>query len=105
MYSRFSTSVQTLAESTESVEEVSSVSKFSMLCNVVEAMVYLHSMDPPIIHRDLKAKNVLLNGQGVAKLTDFGVSRETSEDTMTAEIGTVAWIAPEVLKGVRPYCQ
>ncbi|RHY32250.1 hypothetical protein DYB32_002729 [Aphanomyces invadans] len=76
------------------------VSKFTMLCDVVEALMYLHSMDPPIIHRDLKTKNVLLNGVGVAKLTDFGVSRETSEDTMTAEIGTVAWIAPEVLKGI-----
>ncbi|RHZ23353.1 hypothetical protein DYB37_000274 [Aphanomyces astaci] len=80
------------------------VSKFTMLCDVVEALVYLHSMDPVIIHRDLKTKNVLLNGVGVAKLTDFGVSRETSEDTMTAEIGTVAWIAPEVLKGVLYAC-
>ncbi|ETV87402.1 TKL protein kinase, variant [Aphanomyces astaci] len=107
--SSFSHSVQSLTShpaSTPSTSDEASggvvlpVSKFTMLCDVVEALVYLHSMDPVIIHRDLKTKNVLLNGVGVAKLTDFGVSRETSEDTMTAEIGTVAWIAPEVLKGI-----
>ncbi|RHY75867.1 hypothetical protein DYB30_002325 [Aphanomyces astaci] len=111
--SSFSHSVQSLTSrpaSTPSTSEEASggvalpVSKFTMLCDVVEALVYLHSMDPVIIHRDLKTKNVLLNGVGVAKLTDFGVSRETSEDTMTAEIGTVAWIAPEVLKGVLYAC-
>jgi serine/threonine protein kinase len=60
--------------------------------------VYLHSFDKPIIHRDLKAQNVLLSSSWEAKLTDFGVSREVDE-AMTAEVGTVAWIAPEILKG------
>ncbi|RHZ26103.1 hypothetical protein DYB37_007230 [Aphanomyces astaci] len=78
-------------------------SKFSVLLDMSQALQYLHSPDINIIHRDLKAKNVLLGGdRGVAKLTDFGTSRETMEDqTMTAEIGTVPWIAPEVLMGVR----
>ncbi|KAH9088678.1 hypothetical protein LEN26_019410 [Aphanomyces euteiches] len=107
--SSFTNSVLSLASKPEVFDDTAStrastspasLSKFTVLCDVVEAIVYLHSMDPPIIHRDLKTKNVLLNTHGVAKLTDFGVSRETSEDTMTAEIGTVAWIAPEVLKGV-----
>ena len=80
-------------------DEGSYVSKFTILCDVVDALVYLHTMN--IIHRDLKTKNVLLDATGVAKLTDFGVSRETILDTMTAEIGTVAWTAPEILKGVR----
>ncbi|RHZ20774.1 hypothetical protein DYB31_008687 [Aphanomyces astaci] len=78
-------------------------SKFSVLLDMSQALQYLHSPDINIIHRDLKAKNVLLGGdRGVAKLADFGTSRETMEDqTMTAEIGTVPWIAPEVLMGVR----
>ncbi|EGZ14020.1 hypothetical protein PHYSODRAFT_335699 [Phytophthora sojae] len=68
--------------------------------DVAEALVYLHSFESPIIHRDLKPKNVLLSEKWEAKLTDFGISRELDEDqTMTAEIGTVSWIAPEVLKG------
>ncbi|KAH9195620.1 hypothetical protein AeNC1_002404 [Aphanomyces euteiches] len=76
------------------------VSKLSILSDIVDGLVYLHAHTPPIIHRDLKARNVLLNDEYVAKLTDFGVSRETSDLTMTAEVGTVAWIAPEVLNGV-----
>ncbi|CAK4734910.1 hypothetical protein LEN26_011217 [Aphanomyces euteiches] len=76
-------------------------SKETIVHDVVSALVYLQSMD--IIHRDLKAKNVMLSADSVAKLTDFGTSRSCGSDdeTMTAEIGTVAWIAPEVLKGVR----
>ncbi|RLO10313.1 hypothetical protein DYB28_010716, partial [Aphanomyces astaci] len=78
-------------------------SKFSVLLDMSQALQNLHSPDINIIHRDLKAKKVLLGGdRGVAKLTDFSTSRETMEDQkMTAEIGTVPWIAPEVLMGVR----
>ncbi|OQR97023.1 protein kinase [Achlya hypogyna] len=74
--------------------------KFSFLCDIVQGLVYLHTLDPPVIHRDLKARNVLVDGDLTAKLTDFGVARETVDVTMTAEVGTVAWIAPEVLKGL-----
>ncbi|KAF0690111.1 Aste57867_18505 [Aphanomyces stellatus] len=83
------------------VENSCVLSKEGVVRDVVRALVYLHSKE--IIHRDLKAKNVMLSGAGVAKLGDFGTSRScgTDEETMTAEIGTVAWIAPEVLKGIR----
>ncbi|TMW69762.1 hypothetical protein Poli38472_001918 [Pythium oligandrum] len=69
--------------------------------DVVEALVYLHSFESPIIHRDLKAKNVLLSEDYEAKLSDFGISRESIEETMTGGMGTTAWIAPEVLQGER----
>ncbi|CAH0513557.1 unnamed protein product [Peronospora belbahrii] len=70
--------------------------------DIAEALVYLHSFESPMIHRDLKPNNILLSETWEAKLTDFGVSRELREDqTMTAEIGTVSWIAPEVLRGER----
>ncbi|KAI9912228.1 hypothetical protein PsorP6_009844 [Peronosclerospora sorghi] len=64
----------------------------------VNPLVYLHSFERPIIYRDLKPKNVLLSASWEAKVTDFGTSRALEEDdqTLTAEIGTVAWIAPEI---------
>ncbi|KAE8881843.1 hypothetical protein PF005_g5718 [Phytophthora fragariae] len=76
--------------------------KAAIALDVLEAIVYLHSFPSPIIHRDLKSKNVLLSASYEAKLSDFGVSREWQVDTtMTAGIGTMAWIAPEVLRGER----
>ncbi|RHY21515.1 hypothetical protein DYB36_011470, partial [Aphanomyces astaci] len=71
--------------------------KLSLAINLADAVTYLHSFDPPILHRDLKSRNVLLSDTFTAKLTDFGISRELADDTMTTEAGTAAWTAPEVL--------
>ncbi|RHY44082.1 hypothetical protein DYB38_007067 [Aphanomyces astaci] len=80
----------------------SSITKTQIAADVADALVYLHSFQPTIIHRDLKSKNVLLSDTWEAKLSDFGISRVTSlDDTMTSNVGTVAWIAPEVLTGGR----
>ncbi|KAF0683046.1 Aste57867_24899 [Aphanomyces stellatus] len=76
--------------------------KLSVAHDVIEALVYIHSMN--VIHRDLKASNVLLNAAMRAKLTDFGISREFDyDDTMTAGAGTLHWMAPEVANGDRHY--
>jgi len=64
-----------------------------------QSMIYMHSLNPKIIHRGLKSANVLLDEDMQAKITDFGVSRETNDATMTAGIGTYRWMAPEVLMG------
>ncbi|EQC29802.1 TKL protein kinase [Saprolegnia diclina VS20] len=76
--------------------------KTSIAADTADALVYLHSFQPTVIHRDLKSKNVLLSETWEAKLSDFGISRVTSlEESMTSNIGTIAWIAPEVLTGGR----
>jgi serine/threonine protein kinase len=71
--------------------------------HIAEALTYLHGLSPTVIHRDLKAKNVMLNADMEAKLSDFGIARERSfydgSEHMTVGIGTSFWIAPEVLLG------
>ncbi|TMW61820.1 hypothetical protein Poli38472_010883 [Pythium oligandrum] len=78
------------------------VEKYRIALDIAEALVYLHSLDPPMIHRDLKSRNVLLDREMNAVLSDFGTSRPVdTERTMTAEVGTALWMAPEVLTGRR----
>jgi serine/threonine protein kinase len=57
-----------------------------------------------IIHRDVKPQNVLLNGDGQAKVTDFGIARTLDVDGMTQTgtvLGTSNYIAPEQASGQR----
>ena len=49
--------------------------KCSVLQDVARGLAYLHGQSPPIIHRDLSARNILLNSGMVAKIGDLGVAR------------------------------
>jgi mitogen-activated protein kinase kinase kinase 9 len=61
-------------------------------------MNYLHSFNPPILHRDLKSMNLLLDKNFQIKIADFG-STKFLEVQMTKQKGTFQWMAPEVIKG------
>ncbi|XP_012449485.1 serine/threonine-protein kinase STY46 isoform X16 [Gossypium raimondii] len=69
--------------------------------DVSKGMNYLHQND--IIHRDLKAANLLMDENEVVKVADFGVARvKVQSGVMTAETGTYRWMAPEVIEH-KPY--
>ncbi|XP_031265450.1 serine/threonine-protein kinase STY46-like [Pistacia vera] len=69
--------------------------------DVSMGMNYLHQNN--IIHRDLKAANLLMDENGVVKIADFGVARvQVQSGVMTAETGTYRWMAPEVIEH-KPY--
>jgi serine/threonine protein kinase len=58
-------------------------------------MAYLHSQTPPILHRDMKSQNILIDISWKAKIADFGISRPMDVDfSMTARVGTTRWTAP-----------
>lgn len=69
---------------------------------LLTGLEYLHSHE--VIHRDLKAANVLVDRNGVCKLADFGTAKSVHElngqsNTLT---GTLNWMAPEVIQQ-QPY--
>ena len=77
--------------------------KVSILLDTASGLEYLHSRTPAIIHRDLTAKNVLLDSELRAKITDFGNSRimdldpESTPETLTSLPGTLEYMPPEAL--------
>ena len=76
--------------------------KCSILHNVASGLVFLHEQSPPIIHRDLSARNVLLNSGMVAKIADLGVARIVprmrAAATMTKAPGASVYMPPEALE-------
>jgi len=69
----------------------------AILACTVQGLIFLHGRN--ILHRDLKAANVLLTSGGVAKLADFGVSAKL-QNTMQKKktvVGSPYWIAPEMI--------
>ena len=76
--------------------------KCSILDNVACGLAYLHERSPPVIHRDLSARNVLLNSGMVAKIADLGVARIVPRmrvaATMTKAPGAGVYMPPEALE-------
>jgi 5'-AMP-activated protein kinase, catalytic alpha subunit len=52
------------------------------------------------VHRDIKLDNILLDGHGMIKLADFGISRKVveSNELLFEQCGTPAYIAPEIVR-------
>lgn len=68
---------------------------------VASALHYAHEQN--VIHCDVKPENILVNEQGAAKIADFGVAeavtRTLAAEQMRDVLGTVAYLAPEVIQG------
>ena len=74
---------------------------WKLLRDVADGLAYLHAMNPPIIHQDIKPDNIMIGDNGDYQITDFGVSshvRSTLRRSLSlafASAGTIAYMAPE----------
>ena len=68
------------------------------LVEILEGLEYLHANN--VVHRDIKASNILLDSNGVCKLADFGSSKKIYESIGNSRslCGTPYYMAPEVIR-------
>ena len=97
---KMDTSLRTHLED-HSKEEFPLNLKAFVLRQVTQAIAYLHSQNPPLVHHDLSSNNVLLNVISfVTKVSDFGMSRAINPSALSRKSsvkGTLAFMAPEAL--------
>jgi serine/threonine protein kinase len=69
---------------------------------ILEILVYLHSLKPPVVHRDIKPQNLIWGKDGKIFLVDFGAVQDTYRSTFakgSTIIGTYGYMAPEQFLG------
>ncbi|XP_077228250.1 leucine-rich repeat transmembrane protein kinase family protein [Tasmannia lanceolata] len=74
------------------------VSRYNVAVGVAQGLVYLHhDCSPPVIHRDVKSNNILLDGNLEARIADFGLARMMmrKNETVSMVAGSYGYIAPE----------
>ena len=100
MMEKMDTSLRTYLED-HSKEQFPLHQKAFVLRQVTQALAYLHSQNPPLVHHDLSPNNVLLNAVSfVTKVSDFGMSRAINPSALSRKSsikGTLAFMAPEAL--------
>ena len=98
-----------LDDVTENMPNLPLCLKCSFLEDITCGLLYLHGRQPPVIHRDLTARNVLLTSSLVAKITDMGNSRIIDMKpgqlvrTLSKLPGTFVYMPPEALEDKSQY--
>ena len=88
---------ENLADKLREVESFSQDQVIEWGLELASALEYLHSMNPPIIYRDMKPSNVMLKPDGGVKLIDFGTAKtyDIENNADTTALGTRGYAAPE----------
>ena len=90
----------TLDDLLENVPNLLLSLKCSILENVASGLLYLHERNPPVMHRNLTARDILLTSTCVAKITDFGNSSIVdmrSGQKLSPVPGTFVYMPPEAM--------
>ncbi|KAF8900918.1 kinase-like domain-containing protein [Mucidula mucida] len=76
--------------------------RFQSVLDIGKGIQYLHGLDPPVLHADIRGANILVADDLRCVLADFGISMIASETqspgSSTRRQGTVRWMPPEMLK-------
>ena len=73
-----------------------------LIKQILSAMTYAH--EHGVIHRDIKPSNILVSGDGVVKVMDFGIAKVASSAKLTrtgTTLGTAAYMSPEQIQGAK----
>ncbi|KAL2920386.1 U1 snRNP protein [Polyrhizophydium stewartii] len=91
---------QDLAKYLKATPETNIIARIKMMLGIARGMQYLHELEKPIIHGDLKEANVLIGDDGSVCITDFGLAfvKANSKANTKRRSGDLRWVAPEKYK-------
>ena len=76
--------------------------RLDLATQAASGLDYLHSLDVPVAHRDVKSLNVLVGSDWTVRIADFGTARAAPKTLLSVDknhVGTPGWMSPEVLRG------
>ncbi|KAG8736405.1 hypothetical protein FRC12_017620, partial [Ceratobasidium sp. 428] len=78
------------------------IDDLAMIHDIASAVLYMHEQDPPVVHGDLKAENILISQSRTPRISDFGLSRAVKNSdvptgyTTSTFHGSLRWMSPEL---------
>jgi hypothetical protein len=92
----------TLEERTRSGARLGAHEVEPLLRSLLETLAYLHELTPPVVHRDINPKNIVLGPQGRPHLVDFGAIQDRlrfESETGSTTVGTLGYMPLEQMRG------
>lgn len=93
---------QSIAQRVMSGWRISESAVKAIASQLLEVLIYLHTQSPPLIHRDIKPQNIIIDQKDQVFLVDFGAVQKAYYDTFMqghTMVGTYGYMAPEQFRG------
>lgn len=93
---------KSLAKLVENNQRTNEQQVRNIAAQILEILIYLHSLTPTVVHRDIKPQNIIRNQDGGVFLVDFGAVQDTYYSSFmhgSTVVGTYGYMAPEQFRG------